>query len=479
MRVRFLIALAVLLNLSGCAVSDGESARRAWLHNTLVDDNRDIVLREPVLSAQKFQKMRFTVYNFYRGTAAQYWRDMSSPSSGRPTTRFVTPASSRIALVGDPHPENIGSYRPFDESITVDFNDFDGSRFGPYHYDVWRLALGFDIAARTIGEAIDTNQRREWVAAAAGAYFDQMDSGEDFRIARNEGFGAIIDDLIRRADRDGRDQEELDEYTVVEDGRRAMFYGEVEPPPSPAFVGDDVREVSPRDRALVERVLRAYPSSLLRPQDRGFFEIKGVSRRVGAGVASYPLMRFYVLVEGESSSIEDDRLLEVKEIRDAPAVGPFLNVLPPRQFSNNAERGVVLQRLLQTTEENDPLLGWAAFDGLSFRVRERTKYQKGFGVDRLAEKLAEGEWSHRDVLGFAVVSGRLLARIHAGGETVDGEPSGPAIRSALATASRPAFVNEVERFVDYYGPIVARDAELFADILDEEGPLLGTPGATR
>jgi len=256
-----------------------------------------------------------------------------------------------------------------------------------------------------------------------------------------------------------------------------MFFGEVESSPSPLFVGDEVREVSEADRELVERLLDHYPSTLLSPRPGSFFEIKGVSRRVGAGVASYPLMRFYVLIEGETDQIDDDRLLEVKEIRDAPAVGLFLNVLPPRQFGNNAERGVVFQRLLQTTRDNDPLLGWAAFDGLSFRVRERTKFQKGFGVDRLKEKLAEGEWVHQDAIDFAAVSGRLLARTHLASETPSGEPADSAIRSVLSSAEREQFVDEVMNFVDYYGPILARDAELFSEILDEERPLLGTPGA--
>ncbi|HFE46035.1 MAG TPA: DUF2252 domain-containing protein [Nannocystis exedens] len=55
----------------------------------------------------------------------------------------------------DPHLENIGSYRrSSDGLLVIDFNDFDAATYGPFHFDVRRLALSAAIASMSI-ERVD------------------------------------------------------------------------------------------------------------------------------------------------------------------------------------------------------------------------------------------------------------------------------------------------------------------------------------
>ena len=70
-----------------------------------------------------------------------------TPGGERPTTAFGDPASSRVLLVGDPHPENIGTFRAADGTILVEWNDFDAAGYGPYEADVRRLATAMVVAA--------------------------------------------------------------------------------------------------------------------------------------------------------------------------------------------------------------------------------------------------------------------------------------------------------------------------------------------
>ncbi|MBT9555155.1 MAG: DUF2252 family protein, partial [Myxococcales bacterium] len=58
-----------------------------------------------------------------------------------PVTRFGSAASALVPLVGDPHVENVGSYLAAKGKLVLDWNDFDTACYGPYHVDVWRLAV--------------------------------------------------------------------------------------------------------------------------------------------------------------------------------------------------------------------------------------------------------------------------------------------------------------------------------------------------
>jgi hypothetical protein len=363
--------------------------------------------------------------------------------------------------VGDPHPENVGSYLPSDGAPTVDCNDFDGSRRGPYHFDVRRLALGFWVAGAAI--ELPDEQRRQMARAAARGYVEQIAETGEYRIERNSGFGPVVDDLIRRAVRDGNIGEALDEYTVLRGGDRSMFFGTVEEPEVDGVVGDEVTEVPDDERRLLERLLDDYWSSVVDPPAPPARRILGMSRRLGAGVSSYSLLRWYVLVEGSTEAPDDDVLLEVKEIVDPPALGMIAR-RPRKQYRVNAHRVVDNQRTLQVTETNDPLLGWAADGQHSFRVRTRTKYQKNVGVDRLGEDLG-AEWDEDDLVFHAEVSGRLLAATHRRGS--------PAAADAIAELVDSGFVDETTGFAVDYGRQLLDDHDRFNTLIAEEGALLG------
>lgn len=202
--------------------------------------------------------------------------------------------------------------------------------------------------------------------------------------------------------------------------------------------------------------------------------LKGVSRRLGAGVSSYPVLRFYALIEGPTESLDDDVLLELKEIND-PGSLPGLRLYPGLSHRFNAERVVEHQRLLQETTQNDPYLGWAAVGPISFRVRHRTKYQKGVSVGRIVEKLEEGDLVTEDLATLAHTAGRLLARSHALAPTLTGEPGLGVIAQTL-NKNPDALAPEIEDFVETYGPLTQADHSRLLSLIDNEGELLGYRG---
>ncbi len=482
-----IVALGLVVALLGACSGEGAPSDRAgWLQTTLVEDNQAIIARDPALMRGKFAKMASSPYYFFRGTSAQFYRDLTDAGVPYARTAFASAPASAVLLVGDPHPENIGTFLGADGRMDVEFNDFEGARYGPFHFDVRRLAVGWGVAAETIGptlleQTVDgLDARTALIKAVAQGYVDEIDELADgqapLRIDPDHA-GPIVADLAKRARKDGDKREALQDYTRVENGARHLYFGVVDPPQVDGVINDEMVAVPARQRRMIEGLLAQYPVTLVYSQGlENYFKIKGIARRLGGGVASYALMRFYVLVEGPSASPDDDRLLEVKETRDTPAI-PDLAAFPSRQFANNSQRAVYAQRTMQLDDQEDPLLGWAAIGAESFKVRERTKYQKGLGVDDFAKGLSKGDWQPADLVALARLTGALLARSHARAPRRDGGDALAAIAEQLHGREQD-FVDETTRFADAYTDQVMRDFATFNDLLDSQGPLLGA-GPTR
>jgi uncharacterized protein (DUF2252 family) len=478
------LALAILpsLLLIACqSAQDAEDARRRWLQDALVADNRDLMERDPDATAQKLLKMASSPYTYYRGTAALFWRDQLQPGATGAPTRFLSPAAARVRLLGDPHPENLGTMRAPDGRMALDFNDLDASTWGPYHVDVRRLAMGFGLIGAMAPAHIDAAGEVELVHAVAAAYADEI-----ARIAAEQptapliyaaGEGAadprvIIADLLRRAERDGAAREELDDYTELDAaGHRRLRRAVIEPPSDDGVIHDQLIEPTPAQLAALTASWPAYLPTTTVPTPAAHLAIKDVAMRLGAGVSSYPLPRYYVLVEGPTASPDDDLILEARECRDSVELAG-LNRPALRRFPHNAARIVDAQRALNALPQADPLLGWTALDTWSLRVRERSKYQKGVDVTRIIERLDDATWRLEDVLALASASGRLLAQAHARGQTLDGD-AGIHVISPLITPDPAGFIEETTRAaMDALG-LLLDDHERLRRIIATDGPLLG------
>lgn len=495
-----LLLVACLLACAGVPACSGASevepsrdgaptttdARGVFLQEALAQDNRDLLEREPALTQGKLRKMAATPYNHFRGSAAIYYADLTEPGAARYTTRHGSPDAALVRLVGDPHPENIGTFRGADGRTRVAFNDLDASLYGPFHLDVWRLALGFEVAGHMAGDRLDATQREALRRAVALGYADELrrlrasEPPTRFDHAPGEGrreATPILGDLIRRAERDGDAREELSDYTEIRDGARVMRLGEIEAPVAADIISDELVALSGAQERTARDAIARYPQTIhdLKAagidDPRAFFAIKGLARRLGAGVSSYPVLRCYVLVEGPTLALDDDVLLEVKESRDPPRLGGDTPRYGLDRAVQNAARVVSAQRALQGTPDADPLLGWADVGAMSLKVRDRTKYQKGVGLDGMIDDLAAGDLSPDDWIAFAEAAGRLLAQAHTHAPTLHGKPALAAIHDAIGPSTE-GFVEEAARFAQRYGARTIEDHTRLAALI-ERAPMLG------
>ncbi len=465
--------------LSSCQV-DEEFARRAWLQNTLIEDNRDFLDRDPLATAAKWEKMASDLYFYFRGTSSVFVADLQNPAHGGGwATEFGTAAAAQVATLADPHPENLGTFRWADGTMSVEYNDFDGALYGPYYFGVRRLATGFGVLARRSAE-LDSDDEAGLAEAVAQGYVDEilaLSANEAPTVLRaGQDNGVIIDDLLRRARRDGDAHQNFTRYTRVVDGRRQMILGDLEPPRG-AVLTRRMEPLSDEEKRLLTSLLEEYPDTLVDAESLGaqrLYFLDG-ARRFGAGVSSYPGLRYYLLVADDpdavNAPVEELLLLEFKELRDPTGVGG-LELWPPRPFKHNAERLVTLRRAFHEVPDTDPWLGWAAEGSVGFRVRHLTRYQRNISVDRITEKIADRDWEAADLTRLAYEAGRILARGHARSPTSSGEAGLDAIHAAVHDDPE-SFVEETRAFtVEYIDRYVA-DYGLFIELLEQHGPLLG------
>jgi len=423
-RPQFLIIqLLVLLLVTGCrsSASDnrgkgissaqpGGAERRLAndrLCHALLEHERTALERDPELVAEKFARMARTPFAFFRGTS---W------FSRETSHRFTTPASSQIAVLGDPHPENVGTFANAQGELVLEFNDFDLAHYGSYLDDVTRFAEGLWIVAAMAN--LERRQRVALVEAMVNGYVAEVQAlsrGEAPVSLRLASFGHLEAAL---------EQPDDDDTTKSAPAR-------------------------PDDEAAVREVLAAYP------QARGF-DIERVTRRT-AGIASFTNTRFRVVL---ARSPDDHVTLEIKESTGQPAQ-TIVGI--EKQFHGNLESAT--------------WLGWAPLGPEEFRIRRVSPSERRFSARRLAKQMRSPSDGSTRTSELAFAFGRLLARGHCTALDRDGKPGVSAIVTAIEAA--PELKKYVVSAAEQSAEANEADLKRFREELGLRGAQLGWTGSAH
>ena len=461
--------VVVGLAASACAPAPDPSRVR-WLRNTLVEDNLNVLRREPTQVEGKFGRMTLTPHEWLRGSLGQFRRDLGQRGPGYRPTAFGEGPAAELLLVGDPHLENIGTYASPDGEITIQFNDFDAANYGPWIVDVRRLATSVWLVAELAGQ--DGGRAAELVARA---YAEQTQAAEPRVPTDAPGDTALLADALERGQEGLDENRYLAEYSEVDaQGRRRFLLRAFEPRPLPFVASDELVEVDTETRAALEAGLPGVLASLSGavPVSVDALRVKDVARRLGGGVSSYPLLRYYAVVEGPTADPADDWLLEAKE---APDAWPYPGLDPARlawRFPDNGSRIVAHQRTLHGRADSDFLLGHVRLGALSLRVRSLRGDQRGIDVVRVLDRFADGKATAADLDALFRYAAQLLAASHARGRTVSDVPAAPLLAAALANQA-DALAIEVRAFAEQYGRQTFTDAEHLRTLLEDYGLRLG------
>lgn len=469
-------SLFALVALAACA--PGAESREARVVEALTRADESLLRTRPLLVTGKYRRMSGDAVAFMRGSLAITVRDWSD---GRPVStpsRFAV-SSPRVPSLGDAHPENFGVLWSAGPDLALEAepsfepNDFDAADDLPYLVDLRRLAGTFAYA---LAEAnVDDDSVRAAVLEARGSIIaDLLRAYRETIAAIAAGrppepvdlTSPIVADLVRRATRDRGASATLTELTVRNGTERTLKRGPLDPAePTQALVS-----LPEPFRARVDELVRSYEAELSIALPPGFLHVKDAVREFGSGVSSWPRVRLLLLLEGATTSPEDDVVLEAKELGDAawpPAFPPLTKA------ATNRERVARSAHRAFSSASVEPLWQSANWLGLEWQLRRESAAQKNVRVARWVGPLGTPE----ALIGFGKLLGQRLARVHAGAATDRELDAVRAIDGAIGESTED-FVREEAAVAITTSSQLRDDLRHFRSARERFGPLLGFPVAS-
>ncbi|MGW6094022.1 DUF2252 domain-containing protein [Streptomyces sp. NPDC055157] len=349
--------------------------------------------RVPGLTPIRVGRMAATPFAFLRGSAGLMAHDLM----GTPVTGVGA------QLCGDAHAANFGLYGDARGSLVIDLNDFDETVFGPWEWDLKRLATSLVLAGREAGA--DEDICRQGAYDTVGAYrrtmrllaklpaLDAWNAIADEELVSHTDARDLLGTLERvsqkaRNNTSARFAAKSTEES--EDGGRRF----VDAPPV-------LRRVPDAEAAAVAAGLGDYVGTI--SEDRmpllARYAIHDVAFRV-VGTGSVGTRSYVVLLLDHRG---EPLVLQVKEARPS-ALAPYLPAVgfDVPEVAHEGRRVVLGQKRMQVV--SDILLGWATVEGRQFQVRQ-FRNRKG-SVDPVALTADQ-------VDDYGRMTGALLARAHA------------------------------------------------------------------
>jgi uncharacterized protein (DUF2252 family) len=387
--------------------------------------------------------MLVSPFTYYRGAALPMARDLAAT----PVSGFA------VQACGDAHLANFGVFGSPERRLVFDVNDFDETLPGPWEWDVKRLAVSMEVAARDNGfsgkdsrkivmatVASYRNAMRAFAAMSnlevwyARAEVDQLRSQFQSRLKGRQR-KAVDKGMAKARTRDSF--QEVAKLTRIVDGRPRI----VADPPVLVPINDlmpalgDLAGFEAQMAALLAKYRRTLDSDRRSLLDQ--YELTDVARKV-VGVGSVGTRCWIVLMLGRDDS--DPLFLQVKEAEKS-VLAPFAGA---SRHANQGQRVVAGQRLMQAS--SDIFLGWqrteAGLDGRArdFYVRQLRDWKFSVDIEAMVP---------RGMRLYGELCGWTLARAHA--------RSGDRIAIAAYLGGADAFDRAVTEFAGLYADQNERD----------------------
>lgn len=400
---------------------DGASTvgdRCDWLWNEFEQHNAWMTHEQRV---QRYQQQVTDPSSYYRATSHIFWIDFVHGNWSQALLRIdddddeeeeeeelegLDEYATYTWVSGDLHLLNLGAWKNRHGDIVFGMNDFDEGAVHDFQFDLVRLAIsihdqvmgvwdddthGRDVAGRIIRAFVYTYVKTvmTYVGNENAFFYEltpQTTAGPLKKFLKM--LGDNKDDYSRKA--------QIKKYAQFQNGRWMFKKGTVENPKK------KLAEASPEVEEAIRRAfsptgygatLHKFGGALPGRWNDNYFEVLDVAARIGSGVGSYGVDRYYVLIRGEST--EQDVLTDfapiILDVKYQPP-GSFRHVVTEydvawydNYFVHSAARVTEAQRKL--TAFTDPFTGWILLDDQDevrpFTVRERSPWKEEFDLDKL------------------------------------------------------------------------------------------------
>lgn len=437
MKMRFLPLILSLAASSAFAAT----SRPAWVSSEIYNFNHPYAAQASNELATKMSKMNSSAFYFYRGTAHIFFKDMTT----LPASRHTSTATGYTWLSGDAHLANLGAIKDAGGTVVFDTNDFDESHLGQYVWDVRRMAVSMVLAGRENG--ISDSNIKTAVETFVGAYHDKLSSfsGNDgektFKLIKSNTTD-VVDDTIDAAEGKSR-ANLLSKYTTVNGGLRGFLTNaELATVPYATYSGIV---------AAVGSYVNSIPSA--KRYAASYYTVGDIRQKLGSGTGSLGRIRYFVLIQGPTTSTSDDVILEMKQEAASAVAIAAPGRFPAGAFGSEGER--VTRSMKAQLIDADVLAGFAAMNGASWFLREKSPFQEDFDYTKLS--------SSSKLKTAATYVGQALARAHAlADKDYDTNIVSYGIDKEIVTAaSKSALKTEISTFAINYANQVNLDWQAF------------------
>ncbi|KXS19190.1 hypothetical protein M427DRAFT_132214 [Gonapodya prolifera JEL478] len=355
----------------------------------------------------KYCAMAESPFRFLRATNHLFWEDLANDKR---KWQYGGERMHRAWLQGDLHPENWGTFHDPNSVLVYGVNDFDDAIMDDYQLDLWRMSTGIILWSQThFTELLPTlpSIRDTLVLPFVKAYIDKLadirgrggklDNGDSLTL---ETVKEPLLSFMEKVNRTKTRPKMIEGLCTLDEEGRQIF--------DLVRASDKLRPITvSRGRELLIAYRDTYSRSLatgtgkLRWDPEGYFKVKDMVQRIDQGTSSLGQDRYYFLIEGKTTSPEDDRVLDIKHQR-APC-GLLFWYWDRREeyddvFSDNHARAFV-EAGRSMTDNTDEHIGWIVlYDATMFSVSDLSPYKKKINPAKmdsleLLTSLAK-QWGH-------------------------------------------------------------------------------------
>jgi uncharacterized protein (DUF2252 family) len=386
--------LLMLAGLVPAIHAHAASSRPAWVTAQVYNYNHQFAATGSADLVTKISTMAGSAFLFYRGSDHIFFQDMATllPSS------YASIQTGYTWLGGDTHIGNFGAMRDSGAAQVFGVSDFDEGYLGQFVWDVRRLAVSMILAGRENGLA--DSDITTAINTMVGAYLDKMDAfkgtGDELSFQLKSGnTSGVVQDTISAGGSASRSSL-LSKYTQLSGASRVFQTSAQLLTVSAGTYGSIVSAMSGYIGSIASS--KRYASS--------YYAVKDIRQKLGSGVGSLGKLRYYILLEGPSSSTSDDVILEMKQTTGSSVAQVDSGRLPASSYSYN--EGCRVARTLKAQLINaDVLVGCTNAGGVDYYLHEKSPYQQDFDTTALAT--AGKLNTAASYLGVALASAHALA----------------------------------------------------------------------
>jgi uncharacterized protein (DUF2252 family) len=367
-KVLIVLSIASLLCVSAAQAA---TSRTSWVVSQIYNYNHPFAATDSTDLATKMSTMAGDAFDFYRGTDHIFYQDMAT----LPASSYATTQTGYTWIGGDAHIGNFGAWQDSGSNNVFSVDDFDEGYLGQYVWDLRRLATSMVLAGRANGVA--DSDITTAINTMVGAYISEMNNfmGSSAELSfqlKSGNTSGVVQDTISDSKSDSRSSL-LSKYTQVTGSARKF-----------QTIANTLVTVNSTTYNNIVAAMNSYMSTIASSKQyaASYYQVKDIRQKLGSGVGSLGKLRYYILIEGPSTSTSDDVILEIKQETISAVAEVNNGQLPAIDYNNNEANRVAITAKAQTLNA-DVLIGYATINGLNYFFHEKSPYEEDFDYTQL------------------------------------------------------------------------------------------------